>query len=414
MRLWLFITVLTIATAIGVIIHQDPGYAFFSYGNWTIEMPLWIMVFLFVLTVTISLFVLWILNAFFSGTRTVKYLWKRRQEHNARIQTYRGLLELAEGHWQKAERYLTQSAPYSETPLLNYLSAAQAAEEGGSIERRDRYLQLALDASAGSDVAVRLTQAQLQLKHGELDASVRNLQRLHQEAPKHPKVLRLLCTLYEAMNQWQALFALLPAIKKSQALPKELIERLELKAYPALLPLTAEKGTRALMRFWQECPIIIQSTPSFVLTYAKILIKQGAPDEAESVIRGYLKKSWDSELAHLYGLVQGKAPKKQLSFAETLLPEHLSDPWLRLTLGRLYIRNQLWGKAREHLEQGLTIKALPETYAELGALMEQLGLPEKRDEYYKKGLLLATQTVNLLAVAPPSPSTLCLSVEDSL
>jgi len=410
MRLWVLITALAIATFLGALIHQDPGYALFVYRNWTIEMPLWITVFLLFVMVAVTLIVLWTINLFFSSSKTVKHFWKKHKANNARLQTYHGLLELAEGHWQKAERYLTQSAPHSEIPLINYLSAAKAAEEGGSTERRDRYLQLAFDLSADSDVAVRLTQAQLQLKHGELDASVKNLQQLQQQSPKHPKVLRLLCTLYQAMNDFQSLFALLPSLRNTDALSSQALERLEQKIYPALLPSYAEKGTRALMRFWQESPSVLQSNPSFVLDYAKLLVKQSAEDEAEVVLRSTLKKNWNSDLVHLYGLVVGRFPKKQLSFAESLLPEHFDDPILRLTIGRLCLRNQLWGKAREHLEQSLSIKPLMETYAELGQLMDQLGLPEKRDEYYKKGLLTAIQPLNQKTNKPQ----LCLSNEDRL
>ncbi|HQW58531.1 MAG TPA: hypothetical protein PK583_06220, partial [Gammaproteobacteria bacterium] len=73
-------------------------------------------------------------------------------------------------------------------------------------------------------------------------------------------------------------------------------------------------------------------------------------------------------------------------------PEHFTNPILLLTLGRLCLANQLWGKARDYLEKSLNLMPLPETYAALGFLMEYLELREKSEEYYKKGLLLATQT----------------------
>jgi HemY protein len=275
--------------------------------------------------------------------------------------------------------------------LINYLSAAKAAEEGGSPERRDHYLQLAFDASAGSDVAVRLTQAQLQLDHGDLKQSIRNLERLHEDAPKHPKVLRLLCTLYEALNDWQSLYALLPALKKLEALPVDSIARIEQKVYPALLPFYGEKSLKALVQFWQDSPRSIQTNPKMIYVYAKLLIKKSALPEAEVLLRNILRKTWDNDLIALYGAIDYQHPKKQLSFIEDFLPDHFDNPVLLLAVGRLCFKNQLWGKARDYLERSLAIIPTPETYAALAQLMEQLGLSEKRDEYFKKGLLFATR-----------------------
>jgi HemY protein len=400
MRFWYFVIVFALAIGMGVIIRQDPGYALFAYGNWSIEMPLWLCVVLLVLGFASMTLTLWFISTLFSGSHKVRIWWKKHQELTARRQTYKGLLALAEGRWQNAERYLSQSAKHSDNPLINYLSAAKAAEEAGSGERRNRYLQAAFDISAGSDVAVRLTQAQLQLKHGELEQSIQNLQRLYQESPKHPQVLRLLCTLYEVANDWPALFTLLPALRNNQIFSKEKLTRLEQKVYPILLPFYIDKSVKSLMNFWEESPTSIQWHPPFIHDYAKLLMQKEAHEEAEVVLRGALKKIQNDDLIHLYGLVMGRNPKKQLSFAESLQPECFNHALLLLTMGRLAVRNQLWGKATDYLEKSLSLKPLAETYAELGQLMDRLGRTEKRDEYFKKGLLMATQLTPI-----PIPST---------
>lgn len=409
MRLWSILIVLAFATAIGIWVKQDPGYALFAYRNWTIEMPLWVSAVLFMMAVILTLTLLWLINTLFLSSGRIKKWWKKHQEQTARLQTYRGLLELAEGRWQKAERLLKNSAKHNETPLINYLSAAKAAEESNAPERRDHYLQLAFDASAGSNTLVRLTQAQLQLKHGELDRSVENLERLYKETPKHPKVLKLLCTLYEAMNDWQALLGLLPALYKTKVLPQETLTDLEQKIYQALLPVYSEKGLNSLLDFWKRAGTSVKQNPFIVCDYVYCLIKHQAQKEGEAVLRLSLKQAYHDKLILLYGLMDGPSSAKQLQFVESLLPNHFDNPAFLLTLGRLCFKNQLWGKAKEYLEQSLALKPTPSTFAALGQLMEKLDLPQERDAYYKKGLFCLTEHLSPLSMSP-----FCLTYEDGL
>ena len=97
-----------------------------------------------------------------------------------------------------------------------------------------------------------------------------------------------------------------------------------------------------------------------------------------------------------------------------MLPDHFQDPALLLTVGRLCAQNQLWGKARDYLERSLFLAPNPETYAELGQLMDQLGQHQKRDEYYKKGLIAATQSNASPTPSDNHPDLFCVSDEDRL
>jgi HemY protein len=392
MRLWGFVLVLFLASVAGVLMSRDPGYTLFSYGNTTIEMPLWLSFILIFGLIAVLTFCFLLLTSLFNSSPKLRRWWLKRRKETARLQTYKGLLELAEGHWQKAERYLIRSALLSDTPLINYLSAAKAAEESGSPERRNTYLQLAYDASSDSEVAVRLTQAQLQFKHGELERSVENLERLYQETPKHPKVLRLLSTLYQAQNNWQALHDLLPILRKRMIGSAKELDRLEEKIYSALFPLYTSKGLKPLIQFWHHAPKAVKLNPKFVAQYATALYSLSAHEQAEDILEATLKKIWNDALIRIYGMVQGRYPKLQLAFAEKFLPTHFDNPNLLQCVGRLCLRNQLWGKARDYLEQSLSIKPDPETYAVLGQLMDHLGMTDKRDDYFKTGLLLATSS----------------------
>lgn len=389
MRLWPFLIVFAVAAVLGVLLQHDPGYALFAYKNWTAEMPLWVAILLLIAILIMINVIFWIITTFLSPRR-VKVWWQRRRQARARKNTQLGLLELAEGHWKKAEKYLSKSAAYSDNPVVNYLSAARAAEETGAIARRDQYLQLAHRYGKHSDAVVKITEAKLQFKHGDIEKSIATLQHLHDEQPKHPEVLKLLAAVYEGKEDWQSLFALLPAIRKAKVFSDDKEMALEQKVYAGLFPIFSDKDKKSLMHFWDAAPRSIKQHAGSVCAYAQSLHKIGADIEAEALIHKFLKKEFDDDLILLYGRIQGSNSKKQLAFAESLIADHKDNANLFLTLGRLSLRNQLWGKARDYLELSIQSKPCAEAYALLGRLMERLGDMKRRDECYKQGLLHVT------------------------
>jgi HemY protein len=389
-RLISFILVLAFATAIGVMIRQDPGYALFAYKDWTMEMPLWLTLVLFTALLVICILVLGGFRFLFSSHSRVKGWWGRRRQQRSRLQLARGLLELTEGRFKKAEQYLSISAKFSEIPLIHYLSAAKAAEETGSFERRDKYLALAYDASEGSNLPVRLTEAQLRFHQGDLENARTILKELHEEYPKHAEILKLLASIYESNSDWHGLQSLLPELKKANIYnnPDD-FNRLELKVYQHLLPVFSAQGNDELKKFWHHAPKSVQEDPIFMGSYCNCLLQHEERHEVEQFIRSTLKRHWYNNLVEIYGKLDVNSGK-QLDFMEGFLTIHPEDPILYLTLGRLCVQESLWGKAEKYLKQSLTLNALPETYALLGKLMEQMGKFEQGQNYYKAGLIAAT------------------------
>jgi hypothetical protein len=62
---------------------------------------------------------------------------------------------------------------------------------------------------------------------------------------------------------------------------------------------------------------------------------------------------------------------------------------LLLTLGRLCVRQQLWGKARSYFEAGLSLEESYSGHMELARLLEQIGDPEAARPHYRRSLDLA-------------------------
>jgi len=401
--------VLFAATAAAILLLEDTGYVLIGYGAWTVEMSLAVLVVLVLMLFVVLSIVLRLAN----GTLRLPRRWRGWREHRRTLTSQRGLTEglvkLAEGDWSQAEKRLLRQAGNSATPLLHYLAAARAAHEQSAYDRRDHYLRLAHQSLPDADLAVGLTQAELQLEHRQLEEAESTLLGLQRQAPHHSHVLKLLMRLYLDLGGWRRLRDLLPELRRRKVVPGSEYTVLELKVHGELLDEAAADGdAAALERTWGDVPKDLRSGELLVLTYVRHLLHFGRGSAAEPLLRNTLNRRMSDRLVELYGLVEGDRPARQLEQAESWLAGDPKNPVLLLTVGRLAARSKLWGKARSALEGSLEAQPRAETYRELGVLLEQLGEHEAASACYRDAARLAADnaTRQLVGERPPTGATL--------
>jgi len=218
------------------------------------------------------------------------------------------------------------------------------------------------------------------------------LMHLRSIAPNHRYVLKLLKSLYEELGDWSQLSALLPELRSNKIFSDKVLKGLEVNIQSHLMQQAAEHSDPAkLGRFWEALPRSMKANSRLVFEYARLQIERKKGDRVEALLRDSLNQKWDESHIMLYGLIDGSEPTRMMASAEKWLVDRPQDPDLLLALGRLAMRGRLWGKARSYFEAGIGEKESPETYRELGALLEQLGEPEQAANYYRKGLEVATR-----------------------
>jgi len=212
---------------------------------------------------------------------------------------------------------------------------------------------------------------------------------LHSLSPKHPHIMVLLSQLYHQLNSWEDLKKLLPQLKKHKVFPAEKLLAMETETYIELIQeISSKNDIDKLQLLWKTISKELRSNNNLIEIYCNKLIQLESFDEAETIIRNILKKEWYPNLVKQYGLIKSSQLEKQLIFAESLSKNHDNNPVLLLTLGRLCMHNDLWGKARAYLEASIGNKETYEAYKELGLLMEYLNEPALAADYFKKGLFL--------------------------
>jgi len=331
--------------------------------------------------------------------RGLRFWQNRRQAEKADQNLMLGLIKLAECKWSEAEQLLSRFSQNARTPLLNYLAAARAAHELGAYDRRDQYLKLAHQAMPEAQNAVGLTQAELLLSQDQKEQALATLRHLQSVDPKNLKVLRSLGRLYQQVGDWENLIAQCALLRKYKAVAEEKIQNLEKTAYLAVMK-AALLRQEPVQNIWYRMPKNLQNDEQALCLYVESLTEQNSNDIAEPLIRNFLKKHWNQQLIMLYGIIRGADPQQQLTFAESLLEQQEKDAVLLLTLGRLCLRNSLWGKARNYLEASIGAAPSAEAYAELGHLLENLGERDQAMEYYRRGLEAVPSCRRVVAEAP--------------
>lgn len=350
-------------------------------------MSLWIGIIIVVLTLIIFSMLLRILKHTANiGNKLGDWDKKRKQQKSAELTTL-GFCQLAEADWKKAEDNLKKGINGSATPLVNYLSAAQAAHCQGAYDRRDTYLRQAHKAMSSMGNTIDLAKIQFHLDAKEYPLAMQHLRLLNKQIPNHPLTLKLLHFGLLATEDWEKLTELLPRLRKHNALPENDINALEEKLAIALLSKT--DTAENLKEAWSDIPKAAKTNTNVTAAFARKAIHQQCGSIAISAIENTLKKHWDAGLVKYYGLIKSENSAKQLNVAESWLKKHPDEAELLLCLGRLNQQEKFWGKAKDYLEAAAQLKPSSQIYNELARVYESLDEHEAAFKSYQKSAQLA-------------------------
>jgi len=376
------LTLLAVGIGFALFAEQDPGFIVIGRGDWTASTSLTAFISLLVLSF-VFLYVL--LRLFFALWRFPKYI---RQQYHQRLHGHtfsalqQGIDALLEARWGQAERILLRKQPQS----LHFLAAAYAAHRQGHWDKREQHMQKAYHfALPESQIALGLQHATLQLESQQYSLALSRLQILHQTTPKHPRILALLMTTQQTLHHWTALMNLLPEIRRYKAIDKDTLSNIEQQVGVGVLQQISEQDITSIQSTWQGLPQSMQQNRQVIRTYLSYLLKAKLNAEAETLLHQHLNRHWDAELSWDFAQIDVN-PIEQLKCAEEWLKLHSNDATLLRALGILSMRNQLWGKARQYLDNSLNQAKHVLTYQALGDLQIQLNNSEQAIIFYRLGL----------------------------
>jgi HemY protein len=387
----LLVLVIAVLGAV-LIVRDDPGFVLIKYGDFSLETSLAFALVAVVVTALVVQLLFKLAMVIWRLPRTMRLRAEKRRREKSRHFLNQGLIDLAEGRFAQSETTLVKLIEYAENPLINYLAAARAAQQQGKFDQRDNYLKDAHDARPEAEIAIGVTQAELQLSSNQTERALATLMHLRSVAPKHDYVLKLLARVYYQIEEWSELCDLLPEVRKKNLFNETKLKEYEIRTFKGCLNNAGKLDGDTLDKTWSKLPKAYQTDADLILHYIELVSRfDQSSSRIEQIVVKSINQQWNSRLVDYYGQLKVDDTTAQLNTAEGWLKDYGSSDALLLALGRICIRLKLWGKAQSYLEASIGTRPCAECYLELADLLnrEELNSGEKACEYYRKGLRLS-------------------------
>ena len=236
------------------------------------------------------------------------------------------------------------------------------------------------------------SKAYMLLADGKAHEALSLLKHLAASDPKNPGVLKMKVEAELAEKAWDDALVTLAPLTRSGMLPEGAAQQIRLNAELNLIkskPANPDVITAAWRAFARES----RFDATMASTVATRLQAMGCGDEARDVIEQTIEargdERWDSTLAAIYADCKTDATLAQIERAERWLRQHARDAVLLATLGKLCMRQALWGKAQSYLEASVALEPTLDAHMTLARLMEQLGRNDEAIRHVRRSAELA-------------------------
>ncbi|EMF0918055.1 MULTISPECIES: protoheme IX biogenesis protein HemY [Providencia] len=387
-KVFILFIVLIAGIILGPLLAGHQGYVFIRTDNYDITTSITSLVLSFILLQFVLLFLGWCYRRFISTTSRTKGWVSGRKYHKAHSQTQKALLKLAEGDFDQVEKLMSKHADFSQQPVINYLLAAEAAQQRGDEYRTHQYLNRAAEVAGSDQLPVDISRVRIQLAEDEVYAARTGIDKLLDQAPRHPEILRLAEQAYLRSGAYQALIELLPVMAKVQLHSEDELEALKLKAYKGLMnQCMAENGSEGLKDWWKAQPRKIRHEIALQSFLAEHLIECNDMESAEKIIIDGLKQQYDERLLLLAPRLRSDKPEQLEKVLKQLVKQSGATPLLNSTMGQIALQHAQWEHAESYFKAALAQRFDAHDAAWLADALDKLHKAEEAAKIRQEALL---------------------------
>ncbi|MFJ3459352.1 protoheme IX biogenesis protein HemY [Scandinavium goeteborgense] len=389
----LFLFALLIAGIVfGPIVAGHQGYVLIQTDNYNIETSVTGLVIILILTMVVLFAIEWLLRRIFRTGAHTRGWFVGRKRRRARKQTEQALLKLAEGDYQQVEKLMSKNADHAEQPVVNYLLAAEAAQQRGDEMRANQHLERAAESAGNDLIPVEITRVRIQLARNEDHAARHGVDRLLEIAPRHPEVLRLAEQAYIRTGAWTSLLDIIPSMAKANVGDEAHRDALEQQAWIGLMDQArADQGSDGLREWWKNQSRKTRQRVPLQVAMADHLIECDDHDMAQQIIIDGLKRQYDDRLLLPVPRLKTTNPEQLEKVLRQQIKSVGDRPMLWSTLGQSLMKHGEWQEATIAFRAALKQRPDAFDYAWLADALDRMHQPEEAASMRRDGLLLTLQ-----------------------
>ena len=389
MRLAIWSIILAaVAVGIALIARNSTGYVVIFSGSQRIELSLNLLVFLVIAGYFAFYFIARMAATLVAIPARVRAYRENRTRSRLRQALDDALLAFFQGRYASAEKSAAVALAGEDTKGVAAIIAARSAHELGRFNEREQFLEEAKGAAPEVDQARLTTLADLLVSQGRHAEALAVLKDLSARDSRNLRLLRLRLQAEQALRNWDEVLDTVGALAKLGGIGPAEAAAARRAAHLGNLNRKAQDAA-ALAAYRKQLPAEMRTEPLVAATAARYHLALGGNAEAQQIIEQSLEREWNPTLVALYGDASGADALPQIERAERWLREHARDPALLLALGKLCMRQGLWGKAQSYIEASLALEPTHDGHMTLAALMETIGKPQEAVQHFRRSAELA-------------------------
>lgn len=374
------LAVFALAVGLSLAARLNDGYAILALPPYRVELSLNFAILLGLAAIALSYLLLRLVTHTLRLPLHVRAFHARRRAEKGQAAMLSALQALFEGRYARAEKSAGEAYELQQAPALSALIAARAAGELREVERRDEWLARAESHDADARQARLAVQASLLLDDRRYDDALAVLQVLSASGPKRIATQRMQMKAHQRLGHWDDVRRLATALGKRGVLPEVAATQLRITAQIEALRQKAGDAI-GLAERWRHTED--QLDARVARTAAQLFIALGDCRRAHGIIGAALDAEWNEQLILLYGECLDADVLAQIERAEKWLKARPRERALLLTLGRLCLHQELWGKAQHYLEASLSEEPSRSAHIALARLFDHIGKREDANRQYR-------------------------------
>jgi HemY protein len=388
--LWLAL-LFAVAVALATVGRFDAGQVLLVYPPYRVDVSLN----LFVVGIVVAFLLLYAILRFVRNIvtmpRRVAAYRARARKEKANSALRDAVSNLYAGRFSRAEKAARDSLVDEKNKGAAGLIAANAAHRLHEYARRDEWLTQVEDPDLQE--ARLMATADMRADGRDADGALAALTEMRTQGGRRIHAQQIALRAQQQLKNWGEVLKLVKTLEKREALHPAVAVRLRQLAAENLLR-DRRHNADALLELWHALTPVERHSPRLADCAAELLIALERQNDARKIVEEALAQNWDARLLRRYPDTAGNDALPLIQKAEAWRKERPEDGDLLFALGRLCLKQQLWGKAQSFLEAALksanAVHNEPlkiRSHRALARLHEELGDAGKAATHYRESAL---------------------------